>query len=122
MQSPPKQTAAISLATENAEAAAMDSDCVSESDIEASIVGVKPTSSFHSDYSDSLPSLEIRYLRYFCIYLVKYKIIIHYSPQKQIQFTRNGNEVLSCVLKLTNQNDVHMAFKVKNIILFNNNI
>ena len=62
MQSPPKQTAAISLATENAEAAAMDSDCVSESDIEASIAGVKPTSSLHSD---NLPSLEIRYLCYF---------------------------------------------------------
>ena len=38
---------------------------------------------------------------------------MNYSPQKQIQFTRDGNEALSCVLKLTNQHDVHMAFKVR---------
>ena len=44
MQSLPKKLAAISLVTENAEAAAVDSDCVSESDTEASISRVKPTS------------------------------------------------------------------------------
>ena len=42
MQSPPKMMVVISLATENAEVAAMDSDLISESDIESSIIGVKP--------------------------------------------------------------------------------
>ena len=37
------------------------------------------------------------------------------SPQKQIQFTRDVSGVLSSVLKLTNQHDVHMAFKVNTI-------
>ena len=64
MQSPPKKTATVSLVTENAEAAAMDSDCVSESDIEVSIIGIKPSSLLHAGYSslDNLPSLDIRYL------------------------------------------------------------
>lgn len=63
MQSPPIKMAAASLATENAEAAAMDSDCISESDIETSIVGVKPSSLHQTEYLsyDDLPSLEIRY-------------------------------------------------------------
>ena len=67
MQSPPKKMAAISLVTENAEAAAVDSDCVSESDIEASISGVKPTSLLEAGHQppDDLPSLEIRYLSVF---------------------------------------------------------
>ena len=62
MQSPPKKMAAISLATENAEAAAVDSDCVSESDIESSIIGVKPTSLLEAGHQppDDLLSLEIR--------------------------------------------------------------
>ena len=64
MQSPPKKMATISLVTENAETAAVDSDCVSESDIEASISGIKPT----SQPPDDLPSLEMRYLSVFsCI-------------------------------------------------------
>lgn len=64
MQSPPKKIATFSLVTENAEATAMDSDCVSESDIETTIVGVKPSSLLDTDYSspDGLPSLEIRYV------------------------------------------------------------
>ena len=72
MQSPPKKMAAVSLATENAEAAAaMDSDCVSESDIETSIVGIKPSSLLHAEYPPlgDLPSLDIRY---FHMYLLKY--------------------------------------------------
>ena len=52
------------------EAATMDSDCDSESDIEASIV-VKPTLSLHPGNLDILPSAELRY--YFCMYLVKYQ-------------------------------------------------
>jgi len=55
--------APVSLVTDNAEAAAMDSDGVSESDIEASIVGVKPPSLLQtvSPPVGDLPSLEIRY-------------------------------------------------------------
>ena len=62
MQSPPKKMAAVSLVTENAEAAAMDSDCVSESDIEVSITGLKSSSLLHAEYPslDNLPSLDIR--------------------------------------------------------------
>ena len=75
MQSPPKKMAAVSMVTENAEAAAMDSDCISESDIEASIVGVKPSSFLHNEYlpHGDVPSLDIRYLVIFiCTYLMKY--------------------------------------------------
>ena len=62
--------AGVSLVTENAEAAAMDSDCVSESDIEASIIGIKPSSLLHAEHPSlsNLPSLDIRYLIVF-IYL-----------------------------------------------------
>lgn len=74
LQSPPKKMAAISLVTENVEAVAMDSDCVSESDIEASIVGIKPSSLLQTvpPPVGDLPSLEIRY-SYFHTYLVKYR-------------------------------------------------
>ena len=41
-------------------------------------------------------------------------------PQKQIQFTRDVNGVLSSVLKLTNQHDVHMAFKVNILQKYSN--
>ena len=70
MQSPPKKTAAISLTTDNAEAAAMDSDCVSESDIEATITGVKPSSLLETEHPlvGDLPSLEIRYI--WCCFVV----------------------------------------------------
>ena len=63
MQSPPKRMATIFLVTENAEAAAVDSDCISESDIEASISGIKPTSLLEAGCQppNDLPSLEIRY-------------------------------------------------------------
>lgn len=112
---PPKKMATVSLVTENAEAAPMDSDCISESDIEANVVGVKPSSLLQTEHSshNDLPSLEIRYFNYFILIYKKYhKYNLSISPHKQIQFTKDANGLLSCVLKLSNQHNSHVTFKV----------